>query len=521
MKSLSQFTAGAIGTLLLTAPFVCAAATSVSIQSLSPGATVFAKDRLTFIIVATGFGAQSYQLTDSFPASTASVNNISGNGNFYWVPLVSDVGSHTFTIIAQNGSGDTASTTQTIQVAPLPSLSVTSVSPGTTIMPGTQFSFLVTASGLTKPSYTVSDSFSGSSAHDTNIDTSGNFSWTPDVAQNGDHTITIYASDSTGHNASIGQAVHVGAGPTLTITPVSIAATTSPGLTVSFTAVPMNFSPTSFSVSDNFPKTTISNSNISATGLFTWMPQASDVGVHFLTIKGIVGAYGQSTTTTQTITVLGPGGSATAPAPVSSTTSNTASSTLLSALQAQLSALLAKASTQSSASSSTTSPLSFIFNAYLRPGMHGDEVAHLQTVLSQLGFFSDTPSGYYGKMTIDAVSKFQAAHGLDKLGVVGPATRALLNSLSTGQKTIVATTTPSTASDGYVFNNFMGLGEDSTDGTDVLELQKRLTSLGIFTGEQTGNFGSATEKSVKKFQSARGIRVTGYVGAETRAALNK
>ena len=67
----------------------------------------------------------------------------------------------------------------------------------------------------------------------------------------------------------------------------------------------------------------------------------------------------------------------------------------------------------------------------------------------------------------------------------------------------------------------MGYGEDPNDGPDVMELQKRLSAFGYFTGDATGYFGSATAAAVKKFQTANGIEATGYVGSLTRAALNK
>jgi hypothetical protein len=274
-------------------------------------------------------------------------------------------------------------------------------------MPGTKFSFTVSQSELVNPSYSVSDAFSGSSVTSANLDASGNFSWTPDQSQNGSHVITIYAYDSAGHNASVTQAVQVGLGPTLTVILLSPGAQVPFGTTTSFTATPSNFEPTSFSVSDNFTGSTVSNNNITTAGAFSWMPQASDVGVHLLTIKGVVGTFGQSTTTTQKITVVGTNGTA-VPAPISIVT--------------------AAASVPASTSSK---------------------------------------------------------------------------------------------GDGYVFNNFMGYGEDTTDGSDVLELQKRLAVLGFFSVVPTGYFGSVTQLSVKKFQAAHNITATGFVGSLTRAALNK
>jgi len=343
------------------------------------------------------------------------VNDFDPGGNFSWVPAAGDVGTHTFTITATDTSGDSALTTQTITVMPPPSISISSVSPQGNIMPGAKFSFVVTATGFTNPSYSIGDSFDGSSASTVVLDPSGNFAWTPDVSQDGDHTITIYAYDSLGHSSSASRSVEVGAGPTLSILGLTPGPSVPFGTTTSFTVGAMNFLPSAFSLSDSFSGTSLGNTNINTSGGFSWVPRVSDVGVHVISIKGTVGAYGKSATTTQVITVLGP--------------------------------------------AMSTAPI-------------------ISPTLTTL-----TPA------------------------VAVPATQAV--------------STASAVGDGYVFKNFMGLGEDTTDGTDVLELQKHLSILGIYTGKQTGYFGPMTEAAVKKFQRARHIPATGFVGIATRAELNK
>lgn len=72
-----------------------------------------------------------------------------------------------------------------------------------------------------------------------------------------------------------------------------------------------------------------------------------------------------------------------------------------------------------------------VFISYLSRGSVGDEVRALQEKLKALGFFPETSqaSGYFGPLTENAVLEFQKANGLNPLGVVGPATRKLLNSL--------------------------------------------------------------------------------------------
>ena len=162
----------------------------------------------------------------------------------------------------------------------------------------------------------------------------------------------------------------------------------------------------------------------------------------------------------------------------------------------------------------------YVFSGNLRPGQTSDAVLQLQTVLAEQGFLTAVPNGHYGPATTAAVKKFQAAHGLPPVGTVGPATRAALNALtpsSSGAASVSADASP-TASNAYVFKNFIGFRDS---GSDVMELQKRLAALGFFSGSATGYFGAITEAAVKKFQIAKGINAVGYVGPATRAALNQ
>jgi peptidoglycan hydrolase-like protein with peptidoglycan-binding domain len=487
--------AGMCGSVALLVPLTFADALSLSVQSASPGTSVFANSKISFSIVASGFLPQSYQLSDSFSGSTISLSDIGGLGNFAWVPVSSDVGTHVLSIGATDNSGDVASTTETITVMPAPSVSVSSISPGSSIMPKTKLTFNVSTIGFTDPSFILSDSFSGSTVTDSDLDASDHFSWTPaDISQDGEHTINVYAYDSLGHIGSINVPILVGPGPTLTIQSLSPGASVSPSQALSFTVNGSNFSPNSFSVSDNFPGTTLTEGDINTSGSFYWVPQMSDTGTHVLTIVGTVGVYGQSASTTQTILVLAPAGAA-----VSSTASTTVAATPVATVPA----------------SNLSGPA---FTTSLYSGMQGTAVTELQTMLSGLGFFSQTPNGYFGPLTVAAVEKFQAAHGLQQLGVVGPATRAALNALLTGSQTTPSTSASAVTNSAYAFQDPIGFGES---GTDVLELQKRLAALGFFSGQPTGYFGDATLEAVIQFQKAQGIQPVDQLGTTTRAALDQ
>ncbi len=69
----------------------------------------------------------------------------------------------------------------------------------------------------------------------------------------------------------------------------------------------------------------------------------------------------------------------------------------------------------------------------------------------------------------------------------------------------------------YMFSNPLKLGDQ---GSDVEELQTRLSQDGYFTGSATGYYGSLTEAAVKKYQAAHKLTPLGNVGPGTRAALN-
>lgn len=69
----------------------------------------------------------------------------------------------------------------------------------------------------------------------------------------------------------------------------------------------------------------------------------------------------------------------------------------------------------------------------------------------------------------------------------------------------------------YTFNIDMWYGQTSTE---VTELQKYLIGENYLVSDATGYFGSLTLDAVKRFQAAKSVPTTGYVGTLTRGALN-
>lgn len=71
--------------------------------------------------------------------------------------------------------------------------------------------------------------------------------------------------------------------------------------------------------------------------------------------------------------------------------------------------------------------------ASLQLGSSGQVVTDLQTKLQKLGYFTATPTGYFGPITRAAVIAFQKAQLIDPIGIVGPRTRAALSASSKSQ----------------------------------------------------------------------------------------
>jgi peptidoglycan hydrolase-like protein with peptidoglycan-binding domain len=73
------------------------------------------------------------------------------------------------------------------------------------------------------------------------------------------------------------------------------------------------------------------------------------------------------------------------------------------------------------------------FNILLKIGMRNNEVVALQTLLAQDStiYPQGLVTGYFGPLTKSAVIKFQLQNNLVADGIVGPKTRAVLNSRTT------------------------------------------------------------------------------------------
>ncbi len=83
-------------------------------------------------------------------------------------------------------------------------------------------------------------------------------------------------------------------------------------------------------------------------------------------------------------------------------------------------------------------------NADLKYGMHSASVTELQNFLISNKFLQGSATGYFYSATLKAVKSFQSANKISPTGLVGPMTRAKINSLSKISKVSEVPVLPST-----------------------------------------------------------------------------
>lgn len=451
---------------------------TASIGTIVNGPTAYVGMPMTFQITTTGFTNPTYWLGDSVGGSTLNNSRLNASGAFSWTPSNLDLGQHKMMISVNDQYGHSVDLSQDVTVLPTPTPQVTGLSPGTTTPVGGVVTFTVTSPGYTNPTFDVHDSYSPSTVTSSMINASGVFTWTPVGSQTGNHNIRVTVTGNNGQSKDVIQQIIV-LSPTLSVEGFTTGSSVSVGDTLKFTVVKSGMTDVTYSVNDTFSGS-INSNTMSASGLFVWTPNGSDVGRHNIGIIG-VDTYGNSANVHVDINVV----------------------PKAAELPVQTPNLVAQ---PVSVTPGTSPPApTYVFTKSLALGSTGAEVLALQQLLAKLGFLTATPNGTFGPMTAVAVKKFQSANGLSPVGSVGPGTRAKLNAQG------------GTGSGVFRFTLPLALG---ATGVEVTELQKKLVKLGFMSGPTNGIFDTVTQAAVKKFQAAKGLEPVGSVGPGTRAALN-
>jgi len=149
----------------------------------------------------------------------------------------------------------------------------------------------------------------------------------------------------------------------------------------------------------------------------------------------------------------------------------------------------------------------------LKYGSRGQEVRDMQQKLKEYGYLSGAVDGIFGKQTLEAVKKFQAANGLAVDGIAGPKT---LSKLYQGSTYNPPNNNETNRGNEVAISRILKVG---SRGEDVKTLQNYLNSLGFSVGKVDGIFGPATKNAVINFQKSKGLVADGIVGPATLGAL--
>jgi peptidoglycan hydrolase-like protein with peptidoglycan-binding domain len=168
---------------------------------------------------------------------------------------------------------------------------------------------------------------------------------------------------------------------------------------------------------------------------------------------------------------------------------------------------------------SRTAKASHLGDRPLRSGASGPDVRELQQALGQAGFKVKV-DGNFGTGTLRAVKRFQRASRLEPSGTVGTRTVKALKRALRGSS---ANANGGFSDDPNDDGAHHSLGDRipvkrGMSGHDIRVLQDFLTRAGFKVGVD-GEFGSTTEKAVKKFETAQNRTVDGIMDAADIDAL--
>ena len=168
----------------------------------------------------------------------------------------------------------------------------------------------------------------------------------------------------------------------------------------------------------------------------------------------------------------------------------------------------------SGTSASSSGPV--IAGQTLREGSSGTAVRALQEQLKALDYYSGNITGHYGRLTKEAVRRYQRANGLTADGIAGPRTLASLSDAGTGGASSASGSTEAAQPSAGGGADVLKL--DSA-GESVRTLQLNLRTLGYYDGTVTGRYGKLTKEAVRLFQRDHDLTADGVAGPRTLAAI--
>lgn len=158
----------------------------------------------------------------------------------------------------------------------------------------------------------------------------------------------------------------------------------------------------------------------------------------------------------------------------------------------------------------------------LRRGDTGTDVRRLQSLLRSRGVFSGQVNGIFGQSTEAAVRTWQRRQSLTITGTSTVQTWRSLGvncSVTPGPTPPPRPPSPPPPSPGSPEQCFCPVLRRGSTGPSVRLLQRELQSRRYYSGPLDGRFDTRTENTVRQFQRAQGLAVTGAVNRATWQAL--
>ena len=168
--------------------------------------------------------------------------------------------------------------------------------------------------------------------------------------------------------------------------------------------------------------------------------------------------------------------------------------------------------TNSSSSSSTTDTKEKkkVFRAMK------DQITQAQKMLKEKGKYSGAEDGKYNNDFRASVKGFQGENSLKKSGSLNRATLEKMGiELTDAQKEIPVNPNDLASADDATKTPVKRGPVFRASKEQITEVQTKLKTGGMYSGEATGKLDDPTRDGIKKWQTANGVKVTGTLNKET------
>jgi peptidoglycan hydrolase-like protein with peptidoglycan-binding domain len=160
-----------------------------------------------------------------------------------------------------------------------------------------------------------------------------------------------------------------------------------------------------------------------------------------------------------------------------------------------------------------------------------DQIRQVQAILRDKKLYGAEPSGKYDDQTRAGIRTFQKGNGLKETGTLNRATLEKFGvDLTESQKKIPVNPNSFADGDGAGRSSTNDVKQDAAASAEaptkhappfrankeqITAAQKLLKKQSMYNGEETGKFSDEFREGLRKFQEAKGMKVTGTLNAAT------